>query len=152
MLIYCSLESVELLELDPVTLLRLSQNTFVMFTAVSVLELFLRLLNKRVEVLFLAADVQNGLRRSKSVGLGVIPNLLHKFVLEILDTFSSIFLILAYLRIFFLNCGSKKQFFLFKKNDKICPLGNFRQVAILNNFPKVSEFVAHDCFSNFISI
>jgi hypothetical protein len=88
-----------------------------MFTAVSVLELFLCLLNQRVEVLFLAAitnsDVQNGLERSKSVGLGVIPNLLQTFLLVILDMPSSIFLILAYFRIFFIACGNKKQFFLF---------------------------------------
>lgn len=80
---------------------------------------FFRLLNQRVEVLVSSAitntDVQNGLRRSKSVGFGVIPNLLHTFLLEILNVSSAIFLILAYLMVFSLNCGSKKQFFYIKK-------------------------------------
>jgi hypothetical protein len=38
------------------------------------------------------------------------------------------------------------------KNGKFYPLGNYKQVVILKNVPKISECVAHDRFSNFILV
>jgi hypothetical protein len=62
--------------------------------------------------------------------------LVERAALKVLYLFSSLFLNLAYLSVVFQTCGSKQLSILFSKKEKLPFSGNYRPIAILNNFSK----------------